>query len=605
MPHPQFRALRHTGFFALALLACMTSGPARAQDGWQAALRQAPVLTMPVGVCAPSPLPLLKADPEAFTWKNPLPQGDHLLGVTGGAKTIWAVGDKGRILQKKGRTWESVNTGVTDYLSGAWAADDTHVFVTGYNGRVLYFDGRLWWDQPTGVSNDFNGIWGSAPNDVFTVGDRGVIFHWDGKCWMRQESGTDNLFFGVWGSSATDVWAVGGRGVVVHYDGSRWQPVDVGVQAHFVSVWGTGPDNVYIVGDGGTVVRKMGDTWRTDKPDTNALLRWVWGTANDDVWVAGDDGTLFHHNGAFWVRAASGTGQAIRGGWSERKKRVATLVGDNGTILSGTFEKGILPVIKGTHSDLLATDGDWAVGLNATILHSDRAGWTPVAPGPSGPVGHLMALGALADGRALVAGPDGVWVGDTAGWKSVPPPRVGVVKAIRTWGHAAVAVGSEGLVMAWNGDGWWPMQERIQGTLNGIGGASPNDFWVVGEEGIAYHYLNGQWSRAPTPGGEELAAISDSGVTVGALGVIYRWSGDSWRRLGQGGLSLMAVADGPQGATWTAGDFGTILKITGEQIETVPFTGQSLWGIKANGNGMRLVGDGGTIIEWQETQRRR
>ncbi|MDH4230094.1 MAG: hypothetical protein OEW11_10205 [Nitrospirota bacterium] len=570
--------------------------------------------TVPAGVCAPPPAPLPAAAPAELAWLSPTPQGDHLLSVGGTSpRDLWAVGDRGRILHYTG-SWRTVDSGVSDYLAGVWAADPRHVFVTGYNGRVLFFDGSAWHHQPTGVSNDFNGIWGASASDVFTVGDRGVIFHWDGTCWMRQESGTRNLFFGVWGSASADVWAVGGRGNVAHFDGLRWSPVDTGVgDLAFVSVWGSGADNVYIAGEGGTLLHRTGSGWGREDLGTETLLRWVWGSAASDVWVSGDEGFLAHFDGQSWQRVATGTDLAIRGGWSDpRRPSGLVLVGDDGLILSGSGKPGkprLKPARQGVFADLFALDGNWAVGDEGVMMQRTRNGrWQPLKPVANGPRGPLSAVAALPDGRAVVAGSEGAWVGDGRHWRAVPVPEGRAVHALRAWGNRVLAAGDAGLVAAFTGDGWEILETGSHDNLYGIGGRSPAQLWVVGEDGAAWRLADGAWRAWPVPGGETLYAVSASGVAVGETGAIYRWleggqdgAEGAWHPVGGGGLSLMGVVDTADGHTWAVGDFGTILDLDNARPGALPrvvsATGQSLWGAGLDGNGrLTLVGDGGVML---------
>ncbi|MBI5136812.1 MAG: hypothetical protein HZA24_05680 [Nitrospirae bacterium] len=576
----------------------------------------APATHMAVGECAPPPEAIAPRGPEPFAWAHPLPQGDNLLGMAGSAPgNLWAVGDKGRILHFDGRRWTRQDTAATDYLAGVWAAPSGAAFVTGYNGRVLHFDGSRWENHPTGVSNDFNGIWGSGPDDVFAVADRGVIFHWDGRCWARQDSGTENLFFGVWGSGPADVWAVGGRGNVAHYDGLRWQPVDVGVDAHFVSVWGTGPDNVYIAGDGGVLLHRTGGAWTREALDTDTLLRWIWGTGPADAWVAGDDGVVRHFDGHAWRPVDIGTAQAVRGGWAA--DGVNGLVGDDGLLMAGAGT-ALAPARTGPFADLAATAGDWAVGTGGSVLRRDADGrWRPEEMGAQDTLG---AVAALADGRVLAAERATLWLRDGRGWRTLANPAALPVRAIRAWNERAVAVTELGTLLTFDGTAWAPLPGPMDGTpetpetlrsgtangpgapaLFGLGGRAPDDLWLVGPAGRAFHFDGRAWADRSMAEGEDLTAVSASGVAVGMGGGAYRWENGGWRRLTPAGglLSLYAVVDDPAGGGWAAGDFGTILRIEGGRVTPLSgVTGQSLWGAAVTADGrVQLVGDGGTILE--------
>lgn len=567
---------------------------------------EGPTLSMAVGQCAPPPEPVTPPPVSPFTWANPRPQGDDLLGVWGSGKgDAWAVGDRGRVLRRDGGGWRVADPGPREYLAGVWGSGPNDVFATGYNGRVLHFDGRRWSLHPTGVSNDFNGIWGSGPKDVFTVGDRGVVFHYDGTCWRRQATGTDNLFFGVWGSGPDDVWAVGGRANAAHYDGAAWHTVDVGpagAGGHFVGVWGTGAGiaaDLYVVGSEGLVLRRHGGVWGREDAGTDALLRWVWGSGPDDVWVAGDGGTVRRFDGVTWRPVELGTTRAVRGAW-RAPDGDTLLVGDDGLLMEG--REGVFRSRReGPSMDLFAIAGDWAGGEDGALLYRTADGrWFARKVPTDRPI---AALAMLADGRVLAAAGPGLWLGDATGWHLLPRPSgapEGAVHAIRTWGKGAVAVGDGGLVLTWDGRAWGRLDAPTDRDLYGVAGDSPEDFWAVGAGGTALRREGGAWADRSVADGEDLYGVSDSGVAVGSMGGIRRFEGGAWRTLAEPeALALYAVVDAPDGAAWAAGDFGTVRKVEGDRVTPVPVpTGQTLWAVGVGPGGrVTLVGEGGTILE--------
>lgn len=591
---------------ALALLAwgCAAAaprpgGPESLGDTLADAFGEVPE-SLPVGVCAPPPKPLeAPAAGSPFAWTHPLPQGDNLLSVWGaGSRDLWAVGDRGRVLRFHAGAWRMADPGPDDYLAGVWGSGPGDVFVTGYNGRVLHYDGRHWQVHPTGVSNDFNGIWGSGPEDVFTVGDRGTILHYDGTCWRRQETGTDNLFFGVWGTGPDDVWAVGGRANAAHYDGTAWSVEDLGeagAGGHYVGVWGTGKDNVYIVGSEGRVLHRAGGRWTREDVGTDALLRWAWGSGPNDVWVAGDEGQVRRFDGETWRPVPLPERGAVRGAWTAGPRGPTVLVGDDGMLLADRGA-GFVSERRGVAADLFAVGGNWAGGADGILLFrgaDDR--WYPQRLPADGAV---TALAELADGRVLAGGPGAMWLGDAKGWHALAPPPA-AVNAMRAWGFTAVAVGEGGLALTWDGEAWRPLPVPTDQTLLGIGGAGPDDFWVVGEGGTALRHAGGAFTLHPVPGGEDLYGISDRGVAVGGFGGIHRFVDGAWRTLSPpGALGLYAAVDDGD-VTWAVGDFGVVRRVEGDRVTPVAVpTAQTLWGAAVGlGGRLTLVGEGGTVLE--------
>lgn len=614
-----YTALARRAAPLLVLLALAASGCA-ARKGERA--EGGPTLVEEAPACA-APVPLPPHEGGPFVWRNPLPQGDSLLAVWGaGPDAVWAVGDRGRVLAYDGAAWHLADPGPTDYLAGVWGTGPDNVFVAGYNGRVLRFDGGRWWLLPTGVTNDFNGIWASGPRDAFAVGDRGVILHYDGTCWRPQATGTDDLFFGVSGTGPGDVWAVGGRGNVAHFDGALWHAVDVRAvapDAHFVGVWAAAPGEVYVVGTGGTVLHLHDGRWTRADAGTGALLRWVWGTGPTDVWVAGDGATVRQFDGAVWrpveigveVPAVTdpmgGDEHAVRGAWRSGPGGTTVLVGDDGLIVTGAGG-ALHPDRTGPVADLYAVAGAWAAGAGGTVLFRDAgAGWHALPAAGAG-TDTFLALALLADGRVLAAGTGGVWLGDARGWRRLPWPK-GVpdrtVFGLRAWNRRAVAVGDGGLVLAFDGERLAPLAAPGGEALLAVAGSGPDDFIAVGASGAAYVRGKGAWSAVPVAGGEDLLAVSDGGVAVGAMGGIYRFEpgaqgGGGWRTLAApGAFALNAVADDPGGGAWAVGDFGAVRFVAGTQVRDVAApTGRTLRGVDVAPDGrVTLVGDGGAVLE--------
>src|SRR5208283_2419895 len=59
----------------------------------------------------------------AWTWQNPLPQGNAILTVWGSSATdVFAVGLGGTIMHYNGSTWSAMNSGSTNDLVGVWGS---------------------------------------------------------------------------------------------------------------------------------------------------------------------------------------------------------------------------------------------------------------------------------------------------------------------------------------------------------------------------------------------------------------------------------------------------------------------------------------------------
>ena len=85
---------------------------------------------------------------DGWCWVNPLPQGHHLYGLWGSAKSkVWAVGEKGTILRFDGKAWSRVSSGTTLDLNavagdGAMYPGHTHVEVDDLEAKPARKRGR-------------------------------------------------------------------------------------------------------------------------------------------------------------------------------------------------------------------------------------------------------------------------------------------------------------------------------------------------------------------------------------------------------------------------------------------------------------------------------
>src|SRR4029079_10686070 len=71
-----------------------------------------------------------------------------------------------------------------------------------------------------GLSNVLTGVWAAGPTDVFAVGDAGLLLHYDGTTWAASSLTTDWVG-AVWGRNGHDVYALSSAGFL-HYDGTTW-----------------------------------------------------------------------------------------------------------------------------------------------------------------------------------------------------------------------------------------------------------------------------------------------------------------------------------------------------------------------------------------------
>jgi hypothetical protein len=82
------------------------------------------------------------ATTSAWTWQNPLPQGNLLTSVWGSsASDVFAVGELGTILHYNGSAWSTMTSSTTNYLYDVWGNSTSDVFAVGWYGAILHYSG--------------------------------------------------------------------------------------------------------------------------------------------------------------------------------------------------------------------------------------------------------------------------------------------------------------------------------------------------------------------------------------------------------------------------------------------------------------------------------
>lgn len=184
-----------------------------------------------------------------------------LQALWGSDSSLWAVGQKGAILQHQADAWlpvpiENDNKASLSTLFGTGPSD---LWAVGSAGTILHFDGSKWSSSPSGTQRPLHAVWGSSHSDIWAVGEYGTILHFDGKAWQPKDDGAPwfaNALYGVWGHGARDVWAVGTKGLVLHFDGKLWHPLASGAQSPLRDVWISTRGEIWVVGNEGLILRR-------------------------------------------------------------------------------------------------------------------------------------------------------------------------------------------------------------------------------------------------------------------------------------------------------------------------------------------------------------
>ncbi|MBI5502703.1 MAG: hypothetical protein HY907_20825 [Deltaproteobacteria bacterium] len=459
-----------------------------------------------------------------------------LHGVGGGGRAdVWAVGEGGTILHWDGTRWGITPSATTANLRAVRASGARDAWAVGATGAVVHWDGEAWRAVSSGFATDLYDVLSFGPSDAWIVGAEALLAHWDGSGWSRIALDGTVPLRALFGASSDDVWVVGYGTTLLHWDGASWQEATApsGCDAWYFDLAGTAADDVWAVGSpdffdpGCRLLNWDGSAWLAVAPPLSVMFEDVSGSADDDIWAVGlgeTGGVVVHGDGVAWDRR--GLGSWPRGVW-------ASASGDAWVAD---------PPDSGSSSDLWHWDGStwrpvdhpagspvafwgsspsdvWVAAYG--IQHWDGIAWT-VVPGPYGLSfsGFLQSVWGFA--------PDDVWVGGSGEWVefcgdcwNVPGifhwdglawsqawgdwwPRDSSVVDI--WGASSDdvwAIKRDVLDEAWastllhgNGSEWWPDDVELgEIHASALGGASPDDVWVVGGGG-AVHWDGVTWSRA-------------------------------------------------------------------------------------------------------------
>jgi hypothetical protein len=140
----------------------------------------------------------------------------HMSDVWSGEKGFIAPGWENRIMEYTGY-WDRWKLGGNLQLFGIWGNSETSVFAVGEGGVSYRYDGKTWQGLQTGISNTLRAVGGGSPRDVYAVGEYGAIIHYDGDAWTEMDSGIAQNLYGVWGSTDGGVFAVGENGLILCY----------------------------------------------------------------------------------------------------------------------------------------------------------------------------------------------------------------------------------------------------------------------------------------------------------------------------------------------------------------------------------------------------
>jgi len=195
-------------------------------------------------------------------------------------------------------------------------------------------------------------------------------------------------------------------------------------------LWGSSATDIYTVGENGTILRYNGSHWSKMKSWTMEHLYAVWGSSGTDIYAVGAAGTILHYDGVIWSSMESGTKESLRGIWGS------------------------------------SMDTIFAVGDNSTILYYDGSRWSSMNSGTT-----AWLLGVWGSSRTDIFAVGGYYDGISGWWDR------------ESW--------DGGVILHYDGDTWYEMENEIPEHLYGVWGSVGTDIYTVGAYGTILHYDGG------------------------------------------------------------------------------------------------------------------
>ncbi len=171
----------------------------------------------------------------------------------------------------------------------------------------------------------------------------------------------------------------------------------------------------------------------------------------------------------------------------------------------------------------------------------------------------------------------------------------------------AWAVGSDGIIMRWDGTGWFRFASPVQRNLNGVCGCAGDRAWAVGADGVlTWDGLSWELD-AGTPGDDPLSDIwCQCGdpvhlYAVGPDGIIYHHDGTGWAIEVSGVVEdLNRVWAANPDEAWAVGRRGTMIHRQAGTWQPVALSTDhelnGVWGTAADR--VWAVGTFGTVLAW-------
>ncbi len=166
-----------------------------------------------------------------------------------------------------------------------------------------------------------------------------------------------------------------------------------------------------------------------------------------------------------------------------------------------------------------------------------------------------------------------------------------------TSANHVVAVGTNGVILQWNGTQWIPMTSGTTRTLTAVYVESPSVAFAVGVEGTALRLSGNTWVVTATSSAADLYGVWSLGgttVAVGAAGTALQFNGNGWNALQlPTSETLNAISGTAPDDIYVVGSLTTVLHFDGSGWSVIGSNGISgdLWAIRRStiGTGRMLI----------------
>lgn len=283
------------------------------------------------------------------------------------AREVYAVGQGGTILTRRGRSWRLLHGGSAETLvsvsidkaggealalglrgrllsrkAGKWKAttlpvpgiyralhrSGAEMTAVGHRGLLVRGDGKAYRRIAAGTPEDLLAVNGCGGR-LFAAGTRGTMLRLEGDKVTREVAPTGQRLRGLAGCRRP--LAVGNRGTIIERRGGTWRLMPNEHLSHLYAIWVDAKESVAMaVGAGGTVLRLQGRRWLRMKTPLAQTLVAIWGKAPNDVYALSAGGNALHYDGKTWhlERSPAACLMAVHGRGPE-----VIAVGCNGAVL--------------------------------------------------------------------------------------------------------------------------------------------------------------------------------------------------------------------------------------------------------------------------------